>query len=437
MVAPAFQSAFERDIVVLAREARHDVIGLTRELVACVTTARRAGDAPRDEARLQGILAARLRALGAEVDVFEPEAILEGHPLFPAGLEFGGRPQLAATLAGTGGGRRLLLNGHIDAVEVGAESWSSSPYDAVVRDGRLYGRGVVDMKGGIAAQLVACEVLHRAGVALRGDLVFTTNTDEESYGAGSWCLVQRGVWADGGIVAEPSAFDAWVACRGTLKPRITVPGRAGHTQVPHPGWRDGGPVNAIEKLPPILAAIAELREAWRTRADCRHPLLEPPDIVPTLIEGGTWEVSYPASCTLTCDVQYLPGQGDADGSGARVKREITDAVNAAVSADHWFDDHPLRWAWGWSAPPAEIPADHPVVGVALQAGADVGRCGSVSGMNSWHDAASFTLYGGTPSISFGPGDVRRAHTVDEYIDLDQLVDYVAAICLIAMRFCGT
>jgi acetylornithine deacetylase len=436
MMVPGLGDALERDVVALAREARDEVVALTRELVACDTTARRAGDPPRDEAKLQGILAARLRAVGAEVDVFEPQAIPEGHPLFPAGLEFGGRPQLAATLAGTGGGRRLLLNGHIDAVEAGDEGWTGDPYDAVVRDGRLCGRGVVDMKGGIAAQVVACEVLHRAGVELCGDLVVTANTDEEGYGAGSWCLVQRGVRADGGIVAEPSSFNAWVACRGTLKLQITIPGRAGHTQVPHLDWREGGPVNAIEKLPPILAAIAGLRDAWRTRSDCRHPLLEPPNIVPTLVKGGTWEVSYPASCTLTCDVQYLPGQGGTDGSSARLRHEITAAVDASVSTDPWFEDHPLQWAWGWNAPPAEIPSDHMLVGIALRAGAHVGRRGAVSGMNSWHDAANFTLYGGTPAISFGPGDVHQAHTVDEYIDIDELVDYVAATCLIAMRFCG-
>ncbi len=429
-------TSFEQDLVAQARGACDRAVELTRELVACDTTARRVGDEPRDEARLQHILASRLRALGAQPDVFEPDPIPEGHPVFPSGLDFQGRPQLAATLPGSGGGRSLLLNGHIDAVEATAAGWTHSPYDAVVRDGRLYGRGALDMKGGIAALLVACEVLQEAGVNLRGDVVFATDTDEESYGAGSWALVQHGVRADAAIIAEQSSFDAWVACRGTLKPRITIPGRAGHTQIPHPDWRHGGPVNAIEKLPPVLAAIAGLRQGWRGRADLQHALLEPPGIVPTLVKGGTWEVSYPDSCTVSCDVQFLPSQAGADGTGATVRREITEAVEAAVADDEWLQEHPLQWEWGWSSPPAEIAADQPVVTMALQAGADVGRPGRVAGMNSWHDAASFTLYGGTPSISFGPGDVHQAHTVNESIEVEQLRDYVAAMCLLMTRFCG-
>jgi acetylornithine deacetylase len=135
-------------------------------------------------------------------------------------------------------------------------------------------------------------------------------------------------------------------------------------------------------------------------------------------------------------VQFLPSQAGADGTGATVRQEITEAVEAAVAADEWLQEHPLRWEWGWSSPPAEIAADQPVVTMALQAGADVGRPGRVAGMNSWHDAASFTLYGGTPSISFGPGDVHQAHTVDESIEVEQLRDYVAAMCLLMTRFCG-
>lgn len=424
-------------MVRIAREARKDVVALTRELVACVTTARKLHDPPRDEARLQELLAARLREIGAAIDLFEPDPIPEGHALFPAGLDFAGRPQLAATIKGAGDGRSLLLNGHIDAVEADRAAWAHDPYDAREQDGRLVGRGVVDMKGGVAAQLVACEVLHRAGVRLRGDLVFATNTDEEGYGAGSWALARRGVHADGGIVAEPSCFDAWVACRGTLKLRLTIPGRAGHTQVKQATWQDGGPVNAIEKLPPILAGIAALRQGWAVSPELEHRYLEKPDVVPTLVSGGTWEVTYPASCTLTCDIQYLPRQAVAAGDDASVKREIEGCLRAAVAEDPWFAEHPLQWEWGWTAPPAEISGDDALVALALEAGAAVGRPGAVSGMNSWHDAASFILYGATPAFSFGPGDVREAHTVDESIAIDELVDYVAAVCLVALRFCGT
>ena len=180
--------------------------------------------------------------------MFEPDAAaLAGRPLVPPGLEFAGRPQLAARVAGSGGGRSLLLNGHIDVVPADeAEGWTSPPFAPEVRDGLLYGRGSCDMKGGIAAMVVAAEALARRG-ALAGDLLVATNTDEESSGAGGMALVDRGVRADGAIVTEPTGFDVWVSCRGSTYATITVPGRAGHAEIAHPGWRQGGAVNAIEK----------------------------------------------------------------------------------------------------------------------------------------------------------------------------------------------
>ena len=174
---------------------------------------------PRDEAKLQGILAARLQALGAEVDLWEPEPTGKGNRFVPDELDFAGRPQLAARLAGAGGGRTLLLNGHIDAVDAEpVDTWTSHPFRAEVRERLLYGRGGNDMKGGIACLLFALETrCARAGVSA-GDVVFCANTDEESSGAGSLACVAHGVRADAGICAEPTDFDAWVACRGTVKP---------------------------------------------------------------------------------------------------------------------------------------------------------------------------------------------------------------------------
>ena len=186
----------------------------------------------------------------------------QGRPLVPPGLEFAGRPQLVARLAGSGGGRSLLLNGHIDVVPADeAEGWTSPPFAPEVRDGRLYGRGSCDMKGGVAAMVVAAEALARRGV-LAGDLLVATNTDEESSGAGGVALVDRGVRADGAIVTEPTGFDVWVSCRGSTYATITVPGRAGHAEIAHPGWRQGGAVNAIEKAQVVLGALRSVRERW-------------------------------------------------------------------------------------------------------------------------------------------------------------------------------
>jgi len=280
-------------------------VALTAELVACDTTAREGPVPARDEEKLQRVLAARLEALGAAPELWEPEPTGDGDRFLPAGLDFAGRPQLVATLPGTGRGRSLLLNGHIDAVDVEPrERWTSDPFVCVERDGALYGRGVNDMKGGIACLVVALETLRRLDVRLAGDVVFCTVTDEESSGAGGRRAVEHGVRADAGISAEPTDFAAWVSCRGTVTPTITIEGRAGHAEMRQPHWREGGAVNAIERLVPLLQAVQRLREDWRTRPDQQHPLLSPGDIVPTVVKGGSWIVTYPASCELTCDAMY-------------------------------------------------------------------------------------------------------------------------------------
>jgi acetylornithine deacetylase len=182
------------------------------------------------------------------VDLWEPDpADVEGSKLAPPeGVRFDGRPQLAARFRGAGDGPSLLLNGHVDVVSSEPrERWTSDPNRAEVRGDRLYGRGACDMKGGIAAMVVAAETLARLGIGLAGDLVLCTVTDEESTGVGALAAVAHGVGADAGIVTEPSGFDVWVACRGSLIPTITIEGRPGHAGLPQPDWREGGAVNAI------------------------------------------------------------------------------------------------------------------------------------------------------------------------------------------------
>ena len=417
---------------------RADLVSLASDLIAFDTTARDVGDPPRDEAALQRYLADRLTSAGAETDLWEPEpSELVGSPLVPEGLQFDGRPQLMARIPGGGGGRSLLLNGHIDVVSVEPrDRWSSDPFSADLRDGRLYGRGAADMKGGIAAMVFAAEVLSELGISLAGDLIVCTVTDEESTGAGGVAAVAHGVGADAGIVAEPSDFHAWVACRGSLLPTIVVPGRPGHAGRPQPDWQEGGAVNAIDKALDVAGALRRLRNSWREREDQRHPFLAPGHIVPTVVSGGEWIVSYPASCRLVYHVAYLPAQADAAGWGSAVKCEIMDAVAEAVRADPWLAENPPGIEWAPEVPPAEIDVHEPIVTSVRGAAQTVGRGRPVSGSQSWFDGATFTL-AGTPCVGFGPGDNRFAHQIDEHIDARSLVAGAQTLALSALRFCGT
>jgi acetylornithine deacetylase len=421
-----------------------DLVALASSLIAFDTTARSPGDPPRQEAELQEHLAIRMRAFGAEIDLFEPDgAALQGKPLVPPGLDFIRRPQLIAIKRGRGDGRSLLLNGHIDVVSVEPRAaWTSDPFAAEMRDGKLYGRGACDMKGGIAAMLIAVETLSSLGVRLAGDVVIATNTDEESSGAGGTALVEHGLTADAGIVTEPTGFDTWVACRGSEYGVIRVPGRPGHAEVRQPDWRDGGAVNAIEKAVVVLEAIGSLRREWATRAGLEHPLLSRPNLLATMARAGEWPVTYPSCAELTIAVMYLPVQADGRGGGADVRGEVERWIARATAADDWLAAHPpqIEW-WPNAVTPFEIPVSEPLVSTMLDATRDVGHPGRVGGLDSWYDGATLTQLGGIPSIAYGPPGFARngvsvAHMVDEYVPIDGLVACAQGLAVAAMRFCG-
>ena len=158
--------------------------------------------------------------------------------------------------------------------------------------------------------------------------------------------------------------------------------------------------------------------------------------MPVLVDGGTWDVTYPAFCHLTLDCHYLPGQWHPTLGAEPVKAEIRERIDGAAAHDPWLATHPIAWEWEWEVPPAEIAADHPLVTTVLAAAAAVGRPSRVGGLNSWHDAATFTLHGAIPTFSFGPGGMDTAHAVDECVAIDELLDTAAAVALAAMRWCG-
>ena len=421
----------ERSVLAEVAAKRDELTALAAELIGFDTTA---GDEPREEAGLQEHLRARLAAAGAATDLWEPEdAVVEASRQVPAGFSFRGRPQLSATF-GTDG-PALLFNGHVDVVSAEpVPDWSNAdPFHAEQRDGRLIGRGACDMKGGVAAMVIAAETV--AG-RIAGRLTVCTVTDEEGTGAGGIAAVARGVKADAGLIPEPTSFDVWIAVRGDVIPTITVAGRLGHAGVEHPDWREGGAVNAIDKARIVMDELAAMHDDWREREDHRHPRLSPGHAIPVKIAAGDWAVNVPATCAVTYHVAYLPGHADEHGWGTRIEREVVERVAKAAATDEWLTEHPPRIEWSVDIPPAEVADDEPVVGLALAAAADVGREGRAAGFDSWHDGATFTRFGGTPTVAFGPPSIGAAHTVDESVAVDDLVATAQAYALAALRHCG-
>ena len=429
-------SELERLVAASIAERERELVELLTTLIGFDTTTHAVGASPRDEERFQRFLVDRLEDSGATTSLVTPDAdALRPHPMIPDGFSFGGRPQLVARFAAGGDGRTLLLNGHIDVVSVEPrDAWTSDPFVAAVENGRVRGRGACDMKGGVAAMVFAAETLARLGVALAGELIVNTVSEEESTGAGGLASA-RTLRADGAIVPEPSGLAVWIACRGSLLPRIHVEGRSGHAGIPPKPHDEGGAVNAIEKTGIILEAIARLRDEWSRRP--AHRFLAPADAVPTMIKGGEWLVSYPAECTLDVHLEYLPAEADESGWGSRVKDEFAAWIRAAADADPWLRDHQPRIEWvDGEVPPAEVSEDDPLVVSLLATQSDLGARAELGGLDNWHDGATLTVEAGIPAVCFGPGDITRAHTVDEEVPIADLVACAQGMAIAAMRFCG-
>ena len=428
--------AEERNLVDRVAARREDLVALACQLIAFDTTSRSANDEPpRDEVALQQRLAERLRAHGAEIDLWEPAAEdVAGHPLSVDGIGFEGRPQLVARLPGTGGGRSLLLNGHIDVVPAAREDgWEHDPFDPQVTGDTIVGRGACDMKGGIAAMTIAAEVLAEPG-ALAGDLIVCTNTDEESSGVGGLACARRGISADFAIVPEPSSLEVWPACRGTVYCTVTIRGRAGHTEQEHPHWRDGGAVNAIDKARFLLEGVDRLRGEWRSRLDLRHALLDPPDVLATrVVADSGWQVTIPDRAEVDLSVLMLPVQADAKGWTTDVQREVEAFLRTWCATDSWLAEHSPVFRWHTEVNPSETPSDAPSVQALLGANGALGLPLTLGGLGSWYDGATFALETGTPALMYGPRSIDYAHTVGEHVPIDDLVHVAQGIVVVAGR----
>lgn len=419
-----------------------ELVELTRQLVRfnTVSVDLSSGSEHRenDEGALQAFMAERLAELGADVDQWEPDAAaLRDHPMMPPWHHWAGRPLTVGAFRGTGGGRSLIINGHIDVVHEGdRRRWTVDPFAAELREERIYGRGAVDMKGGIAAAFFGLAALRHAGVKLAGDVTFEIVTDEETCAMGTVAAIERGYRADAGLVPEPTNLNLWIATRGLLHGLLTVPGRSAHAEVNQPHWRDGGGVNAIEHALPLLAALGQLTDDWAVRPEKRHPLLGVPRVQPTVIRGGSFIANVPESVDVQINATYLPRDADRDGYGSIPRGEIVDAVAAAAAADGWLLENAPTWSWSTDYPPSEIGAGEAIIATAVAAANAIGLESRAEGIDTTYDGALLTRFAQTPSPAFGPGDLGRAHAPDEWIGIDELLQGAKAYARAIATWCS-
>jgi acetylornithine deacetylase len=361
--------------------------------------------------------AGALLDVGLRVEVVRPDlATLRRDPAWP-GEEIARQTlPIVVGRAGREGGRRLILSGHLDVVPPGdPATWTVDPWAGEIRDDRLYGRGACDMKGGVAAILAAVRALAASGELrqLDGELMVVLVPSEEDGGQGTLGAIRSGATGDMAIIPEPSRLDIVVAHAGAITFRLTVPGRAAHASQRREG------ISALDKLF-VLTRALEDDERRRNEAET-DPLMTalglPYPTIIGIVEGGEW-----ASTVLDRVVAYGRYGVRLGESPADAEAGLRAAIAEACAADEFLRDHPATVEiTGGRFGSARVASDHPLpMGLAAVAERVTGRRPELLGEPYGADMQMFVNHGGTPCVIFGPGDVRVAHSADEYVPLDEV-----------------
>ena len=370
-----------------------------------------------DEEAVVTEAAARLAAAGMTVEVIRPDpAAIQADPDWPG--EETSRATLPIVIGrlGRAGGRRVILSGHLDVVPPGdPATWTADPWAAEVRDGRLYGRGACDMKGGVAAILAAVRALVASGAAARlgGELLVVLVPGEEDGGQGTLAAIRAGATGDLAIITEPSNLDIVVAHAGAITFRLTVPGRAAHASQRREG------VSALDNLYVVLGAL-EADERARNAAET-DPLMTalglPYPTIVGIVSGGEWASTVLDRVVAEGRYGVRLGQSPADAG-----RDLRRAIDDANESDPFLRDHPATVEIvGGQFGSGRVPSDHPLpVGLAAAAEAVTGRRPALLGEPYGADMRLFINEGNTPCVMYGPGDVRVAHSADEHVPLAEV-----------------
>ncbi len=324
-----------------------------------------------------------------------------------------GRSDVVGIARGSGGGKSLILNGHMDTVGAGD---MHDPHSPRIAGGKLYGRGAYDMKGGLAACMVAAS--QAKSKHLRGDLIMQAVVDEEYASIGTQAAASR-YRADGAIVAEFTELQLILAHKGFVWLEVETLGKAAHGSRPDLG------VDAIVKMGGVLTEVEALDQ--RLRRKPTHPLLGSGSAHASLIKGGQELSSYPERCSLSIERRTLPGE-----TPQAAEAELAQILADMKSQDPSFEALLRR---GLDRPPLETPADSAIASAVQSAATKVlGHAPSIAGVPFWTDAALLTE-AGIPAALFGPSGAG-AHADEEWVDLASVQTCAEIYLRTAIEFCG-
>jgi len=372
-----------------------------------------------------------MEGMGLEVDMFEVEA---------------GRANIVGVCKGTGGGKSLIFNGHMDVVPPDPiEDWTEAgPWSGEIIDGKIYGRGSTDMKGGNTAAIIGLKAVLAAGYKPKGDVILQNVVGEEWMNTeiGTGAVIERGYRADAGIVVEATSFPYRLAISpasgNALIFNVTIKGKAVHCLLRGETIRAGGlgariGVSALDKSMIIYEGLRRLEDEWgQTKS---HPLWTRPGwfvIYPSEITGGPGGPSLISAENTLTYVVHAPPQEPID----QVKKEVEEEIRRLAETDSWLRENPPQVEWLMVWPSFDVPVDAPIcqaVATAYEAALDQepkyhGYC--------FADDGTFLNQAGIPTITIGPGVVTTLHAANEYVEIDELVDAAKVYALTIVEWCG-
>ncbi|WP_085991098.1 peptidase [Oceanobacillus senegalensis] len=385
-----------------------------------------------NELSAQTLVADRLKEKGLDVDIWVPDynELIESNYFNPLRDNYDGSPNVVGVLKGKENGRSVILNGHIDVVPSGDISkWANDPYSGQVIDGKVYGRGATDMKGGNLATLIALETIIDLGIDLKGDIIYESVIEEETGGAGTLAAIQRGYKADVAIIPEPSEMKIFPQQQGSLWFTVTIKGVSAHGGTRYEG------VSAIDKGWIVFQEIMKFEEK-RNEPLRRNPLYKDNPIpIPINIgqfNGGYFPSAVAEEATIQGRYGIAPGENIDEA-----KEKFISMLDHLKTIDSWFESHPATVKWGGiHLPPGGCNLDHPMLEILKQKYMDVEHKEPVIAGSTWGtDGGLLTQAGSIPSIIFGPGTTSMAHFTDEYVELEKLFKTAEIITLAIIDWC--
>jgi acetylornithine deacetylase len=409
-----------------AVEARREsAVGLLRELV-------RTPSVTGEEGAVGEVVERAFSERGLDVDTWDatPEEMKPYRDHVGEQDSYENRPNVAGVRRGTGGGRSILLNGHVDTVDPGdPAAWKDDPLSGNLEGDLLYGRGSCDMKGGLVTHLVALDALSDLGLGLRGDVTVAATVGEENGGLGALSTVLRGYRADAAIITEPTRLALVPAQGGSLVFRLKIPGRSAHAAV-----RDEG-VSALEKFVPIFENLRELEQ--ERNGVLSHPLYDGVrNKVPInigVVRAGNWASTVPESLVAEGRVGLIPGE-EVDP----FKDLVSERIATVADRDPWLREHSpeLEWSGGQFAP-AEVEPNAPICEAVKKAHEQsTGETPAVEGVPYGADMRLFIRFGDMPCVMYGAGDVNVAHAPDEHISVTELLTATTTVACLLADWCG-